>query len=138
MKHLKSAIPDFMHFKPSKRIYCIWNPKSLHRNGQPHHQHNMIADAWSFPCDIYKDISFDISIFDIPHPFFFSPISIGKIFRKFPKLNHIFLGLMMMIVTQKILPRYYNPGSHIRLRCVVRRALIKNATVKWSIDLLMM
>ena len=25
--------------------------------------------------------------------------------------------------------RYYNPGSHIRLRCVVRRALIRNATV---------
>jgi len=26
--------------------------------------------------------------------------------------------------------KYYNPGSHIRLRCVVRRALIKNATVQ--------
>jgi len=26
--------------------------------------------------------------------------------------------------------KYYNPGSHIRLRCVVRRALIRNATVQ--------
>ena len=26
--------------------------------------------------------------------------------------------------------KYYNPGSHIRLSCVIRRALITNATVQ--------